>query len=224
MIDCTSVHVIILGCGRVGTGLATQLSEAGHSVAVVDKAARAFRRLPATFTGTTHVGLGFDRATLLSAGIERCEAFAAVTSGDNTNILSARIAKETFEVPSVVARIYDPQRAAIYQKLGIPTVATVAWTTDQMMRRLLGVTSTNWTDQSGQLSMITLEMPLVWAGRRLSELNHAPDWSVIAVSRAGQAKMLTPEMKGQEGDRLHCLVAATATDAFEQALANPGEH
>ncbi len=224
MIDSPIVHVIILGCGRVGTGLATQLSEAGHSVAVVDKQARAFRRLPAGFGGTTHVGLGFDRATLVGAGIERCGAFAAVTNGDNTNILSARIAKETFEVPVVVARIYDPQRAAIYQKLGIPTVATVAWTTDQIMRRLLGVTSTNWTDQSGQLSMVTLEMPAVWAGRRLAELNHEPDYRVIAVSRAGQAKMLTPETKGQEGDRLHCLVAAAAAEAFEHALANPGEH
>jgi trk system potassium uptake protein TrkA len=223
VIDCSAVHVIILGCGRVGAGLSTQLSEAGHSVAVVDKSAKAFRRLPQGFSGTTHVGLGFDRPTLIAAGIERADAFAAVTSGDNSNILSARIAKESFEVPSVVARIYDPQRAAIYQKLGIPTVATVAWTTDQIMRRLLGITSTNWTDQSGTLSMVTLEMPVAWAGRRLAELADEPHYRVIAVSRAGQARMVTPEMKGQEGDRLHCLVSADATDAFEHALAQPGE-
>lgn len=223
MLDSSAVHVIILGCGRVGAGLATQLNETGHSVAVIDKAAKAFRRLPAGFAGTTHVGLGFDRATLVAAGIERAEAFAAVTSGDNTNILSARIAKETYEVRSVVARIYDPQRAAIYQKLGISTVATVAWTTDQMIRRLLGSTSTNWTDQSGGLSMVTLELPVAWAGRRLAELADEPNYRVIAVSRAGQARMLTPEMKGQEGDRLHCLVSASAVDAFDHALAHPGE-
>jgi trk system potassium uptake protein len=223
VVDWSTVHVLIIGCGRVGAGLAVQLTEAGHTVAVVDKAQRAFRRLPSDFPGSTHVGLGFDRDTLIAAGVERASAVATVTSGDNTNILAARIAKETFEVPSVVARIYDPQRAAIYQKLGIATVATVAWTTDQIYRRVVGATSTNWTDQSGGLSMVTLEMPNGWAGRRLAGLSDDAKYRVVAVSRAGQARMVTAEMKGQEGDRLHCLLASEAADAFNHALTHPGE-
>jgi len=115
-----------MGCGRVGSALAHTLDEAGHSVAVIDQETSSFRKLHSTFSGTTITGIGFDRDRLREAGIERAGAFAAVTSGDNSNILAARIAKETFQIGSVVARIYDPRRAEIYQRLGIATVATVA--------------------------------------------------------------------------------------------------
>src|SRR5258708_4640414 len=131
------LHVVVVGCGRVGSELAGSLEKAGHTVAVVDKNPSAFRRLPSAFTGQRIVGFGFDRDHLIEAGIERADAVAAVTSGDNSNILTARIARENFGIDRVVARIYDPRRAAIYQRLGIPTVATVSWTTDQVMRRLL---------------------------------------------------------------------------------------
>ena len=126
-----------MGCGRVGATLGAELDALGHSVAVVDQAAKAFRRLPADFGGRTVTGMGFDREVLEEAGIRGADAFAAVSSGDNSNILAARVARETFGVTNVVARIYDPRRAAVYQRLGIPTVATVTWTADQMMRRLL---------------------------------------------------------------------------------------
>ena len=131
------MHVVVIGCGRVGSELAGALEQSDHTVAVVDKNARAFRRLPSDFAGTTVVGFGFDRDHLEAAGIGKAEAFASVTSGDNSNILCARIARETYGIEHVVARIYDPRRALIYQRLGIPTVATVAWTTDQVLRRLL---------------------------------------------------------------------------------------
>src|SRR5438874_3654666 len=135
------MHVVVVGCGRVGSELAVTLESEGHSVAVVDKNRNAFRRLPERFQGRQVLGFGFDRDHLEQAGIREAEALAAVTSGDNSNILTARIARETFEIPHVVARIYDPRRAVIYQRLGIPTVATVTWTTDQVMRRLFPETA-----------------------------------------------------------------------------------
>src|SRR5215210_1340847 len=132
-----SVHVVVVGCGRVGSELAGTLEKSGHTVAVIDKDANAFRRLAPGYAGQRVVGFGFDRDNLVEAGIERAGAVAAVTNGDNSNILVARIARESFGIERVVARIYDPRRAAIYQRLGIPTVATVSWTTDQVLRRLL---------------------------------------------------------------------------------------
>ena len=133
----TRVHFVIMGCGRVGSSLAHILEAQGHSVAVIDSNESAFRRLGAGFAGRRVTGIGFDRDTLREAGIEQAQAFAAVSSGDNSNIVAARVARETFGVDNVVARIYDPGRAEVYQRLGIPTVATVRWTADQMLRRLL---------------------------------------------------------------------------------------
>ena len=130
------MHVIVVGCGRVGSRLGVELVGYGHTVAVIDKSETAFKRLPAGWGGTALVGAGFDRDVLERAGARDCGALAAVTSGDNSNILCARIARETFGIPNVVARIYDPRRAEIYQRLGLPTVATVTWTTDQVLRKL----------------------------------------------------------------------------------------
>ncbi len=145
------MHVVVVGCGRVGSELAGTLEKDGHSVAVVDKNGQAFSRLPQGFGGSTVVGFGFDRDHLLEAGIDRAGALAAVTNGDNSNILTARIARENFGIERVVARIYDPRRAVIYQRLGIPTVATVSWATDQVIRRLLpGEVKADWSDPTRQ--------------------------------------------------------------------------
>src|SRR4051812_30530131 len=131
------MHVVIMGCGRVGSTLAHILEKQGHTVAVIDRNPEAFRRLGPDFEGRRITGVGFDRDTMHEAGVETAGAFAAVSSGDNSNIISARVARETFGVENVVARIYDPGRAEVYQRLGIPTVATVRWTADQILRRLL---------------------------------------------------------------------------------------
>lgn len=219
------MHVIVVGCGRVGSGLARSLSAAGHSVAVIDKAQRAFRRLPENFTGTTHIGLGFDRDLLIAAGAERASAFAAVTSGDNSNILAARIAKETFEIGQVVARIYDPRRAAIFQRLGISTVATVTWTTDQIERRLLGSLTANWTDGSGTVRLLEQALPASWAGKRLDQLGEPGKIQIAAVSRAGAAQVGAGSLIGQEGDILHLIVSSDATAELEARLAHgPAAH
>ena len=126
-----------MGCGRLGSTLAQNLDARGHQVAVIDQNPDAFRRLGADFGGLTVSGVGFDRDVLRAAGIERADAFAAVSSGDNSNIISARLARETYGVSRVVARIYDARRAQVYERLGIPTVATIRWAADRMMRHLV---------------------------------------------------------------------------------------
>ena len=131
------MHVVVVGCGRVGSGLAQAVEAAGHTVAIIDRKESAFRRLPDDFAGKRIVGVGFDRGRLTDAGIENAVAVAAVTNGDNSNIMIARVAKETYQIERVVARIYDPRRAAIYERLGIPTIATVQWATERVLRRIL---------------------------------------------------------------------------------------
>jgi trk system potassium uptake protein len=217
------MHVIVVGCGRVGSELAGRLRRDGHSVAIIDKNANAFRRLPDDWDGQTVIGFGFDRDDLLEADIERAGAVAAVTSGDNSNILSARIARETFEVPNVVARIYDPRRALIYQKLGIATVATVSWTVDQVARRLLpSETAASWTDPTGEISVVEYPLPDSLCGRGLVELADADRFRPLMVTRAGQARLAGSQMVGQEGDIVHFAVRSDAV-ADLNALMAKGE-
>jgi trk/ktr system potassium uptake protein len=213
------VHVIVVGCGRVGSGLARSLSAEGHSVAVLDKSPRAFRRLK-DWDGPCLVGSGFDRDDLEKAGALHAEALAAVTSGDNTNILTVRIARETYKIPHVVARIYDPRRAEIYQRLGIPTVATVTWTIDQVRRRLLpDLDVGDWSDPSGRLSLVDRSLPEAWAGRSLRELEEPGRLSVVAVTRAGVPRLDASDLVAQEGDVLHIAVLDDALLKLDATLA-----
>ena len=146
------MHIVIMGCGRVGSTLAHILEDRDNTVAVIDRDPEAFRRLRSSFKGDRITGIGFDRAVLTQAGIERADAFVAVSSGDNSNIISARVARETFSVERVVARIYDPRRAEVYERLGIPTVATVRWTADQMLRKIVPEGGEPlWRDPTGKI-------------------------------------------------------------------------
>ena len=212
------MHVIVVGCGRVGSGLAVSLTAEGHSVAVMDKNARAFRRLK-DWEGPRIVGSGFDRDDLEKAGAIGADALAAVTSGDNTNIMAVRIARETYLIPNVVARIYDPRRAEIYQRLGIPTVATVTWTIDQVRRRLLPDEDVgDWTDPSGHLTLLDRSLPDAWAGRRLSELEEPGRLSLVAVTRSGVPRLDARDLVGQEGDVLHVAVMNDARHDLDELL------
>ncbi len=219
------MHIIVLGCGRVGAEIALELDAAGHSVAVVDRDREAFRRIPERFAGRTCLGQGIDKEVLEQAGIEQCDALAAVMYGDNSNIVAARIARETYEIPSVVARIKDPRRAEIYQRLGIPTVATVTWTTDQVLRRLFAdETATDWSHSSGTLHLVERDLPAKWAGQKLDQLINGSDrYQLSLVTRAGEARLASPGLVGQEGDLLHVFVHADAVDALESVLAE-GAH
>jgi trk system potassium uptake protein TrkA len=212
------VHVIIVGCGRVGSGLAISLTAEGHSVAILDKNPRAFRRLK-EWDGPRIVGSGFDRDDLEKAGALEADALDAVTSGDNTNILTVRIARENYKIPNVVARIYDPRRAEIYQRLGIPTVATVTWTIDQVRRRLLPDEDVgDWSDPSGHLTLLDRSLPDAWAGRPLAELEEPGRVSLIAVTRSGVPRLDARDLIGQEGDVLHLAVLDDARGALKQVL------
>ena len=221
------VHVIVVGCGRVGSDLAVALEAGGHTVAVVDKDRNALRRLPQRFSGRAVLGFGFDRDHLEQAGIHEAGALAAVTSGDNSNVLTARIARETYDVPHVVARIYDPRRAVIYQRLGITTVATVAWTTDQVLRRLIPErTPTEWTDATGEINLVERVLPDEWAGHELRALEEGDRFRLVSLTRAGQARLPSADLVGQEGDIVHLAVRRDALEELDLRLARvpEGQH
>jgi trk system potassium uptake protein len=218
------VHVVVVGCGRVGSELAGLLEKDGHTVAIVDKRPDAFRRLPTGFTGQQIVGFGFDRDTLKEAGIERAGALAAVTSGDNSNIMSARVGRETFEIERVVARIYDPRRAAIYQRLGIPTVATVSWTTDQILRRLLpDGHEADWVDPSGHVCLLERNLPAGWAGRKLVGIEEPGRFSLVALTREGTTRIFDGSLVGQDGDVLRIMAEVDALQDLQFRLEETAE-
>src|SRR3984957_19903019 len=203
-----------MGCGRVGSTLAHILGARGYTVAVIDQDPEAFRRLRPSFKGDRVTGVGFDRDVLARAGIERADGFAAVSSGDNSNIIAARVARETFAVRQVAARIYDPRRAEVYERLGIPTVATVRWTADQMLRKLIPESAEPlWRDATGKVV--------------LSQVDVCPDWLVEAsaatrivfIDRLGEAIVPQPGTVLQQGDVVHVVAAESDLDRVCGALA-----
>lgn len=208
-----------MGCGRVGSTLALSLESQGHDVAVIDTSRAAFRRLGSSFEGKRVTGLGFDRDTLSEAGIENAYAFAAVSNGDNSNILAARVARETYGVEHVVARIYDPGRAEIYQRLGIPTVGTVRWTSDQMLRRLLPQGSIpEHTDPSGHVVIADVPVNPAWIGRRISDLESTSGARVAYLTRLGEGMLPSAETVYQDGDLVHLVSTPGALPSVEQIL------
>ncbi|MFG3049335.1 potassium channel family protein [Kitasatospora sp. NPDC048239] len=218
------MHIVIMGCGRVGSALARALEKQGHSVAVVDQDPTAFRRLGAGFNGRRVTGVGFDQDTLREAGIEEAGAFAAVSSGDNSNIIAARVARENFGVENVAARIYDPRRAEVYQRLGIPTVATVRWTADQMLRRLLpSGAEPLWQDPSGTVQLAEVAYDPRWVGHRISALEEASGARVSFVTRLGEGVLPSSQMVVQEGDLVHVMLRRADLTAVEAAFAQGPE-
>lgn len=218
------MHVVIMGCGRVGSSLATELEAMGHSVAIIDQSREAFRRLGANFNGLTITGVGFDRDTLLEAGIEKADAFAAVSNGDNSNILAARVARETYGVKNVVARIYDPGRAEIYQRLGIPTVATVLWTSDQILRRLLPEGSrSEWRDASATIQLCEMHVDSTWYGNPVSRIENVTPARVAFITRLGEGVIPNEHTVLQDGDLVHVMVYEKDVAIVEKALAHSPE-
>ena len=216
------MHIVILGCGRVGAMLADRLDEDGHSVSIIDQEARAFRRLGSRFAGTTITGVGFDRQTLEDAGINTAHAFAAVSSGDNTNIIAARTARETYGVENVVARIYDPRRAEVYQRLGIPTVATVSWTTGLIMRRLLPQGGeVEFTDASGSILIAEVAYHDRWIGESITVIESRIEARIAFVTRLGTAVVVTEDLVVQQGDLLHIVTRVSRRSQVEDILAQP---
>jgi trk system potassium uptake protein TrkA len=200
------VHIVIMGCGRVGSTIAHILEAQGHSVSVIDRDPEAFRKLSSGFKGTRITGIGYDREVLAQAGIERADGFAAISSGDNSNVIAARVARESFGVQRVVARIYDPRRADVYQRLGIPTVATVRWTADQMLRRLLPEGAEPlWRDPTGAVVLAEVACVADWLGEKVSALEDMAQTRIAFISRMGQAMIPAQGTVLQEGDVLHVV-------------------
>jgi trk system potassium uptake protein TrkA len=221
------VHVVIMGCGRVGSALARSLEKLGHSVAVIDRDPGAFRRLAPEFAGTKVTGIGFDRDTLTEAGIDRADAFAAVSSGDNSNIIAARVARETFGLQQVVARIYDPGRAEVYQRLGIPTVATVRWTADQMLRRLLPQGHVpEYTDPSGTVVLAEAHLDPAWIGQPTTRIEQVAGVRVAFLQRFGAGVIPSGETVYQDGDIVHVVAERAHYPEVEKllGLAPPPAH
>lgn len=213
------MHVVIMGCGRVGSSIALELETAGISVSIIDQSREAFRRLGSGFRGQTVTGIGFDRDILIEAGIERADAFAALSDGDNSNILAARVAREVFDVKNVVARIYDPARAEIYQRLGIPTVATVTWATEQVLRRILpGGSRGEWRDPSGKVALIEVSMHASWFGHPINEVEARSNARVAFLTRLGEAFIPDEHTVIQEGDLLHVIAHDEEIDQVTETL------
>jgi len=218
------VHIVIMGCGRVGSTLALSLEARGHTVAVVDHSGDAFRRLGADFSGLTVTGEGYDRQVLVAAGIERADGFAAVSSGDNSNILSARVARETFGVQRVVARIYDQKRAEVYERLGIPTVATVRWTADRMLRHFVHEGSDEmWRDPTSTVSIVEVPVHRDWVGRPIRALEEACGARTAYLMRFGIGTLPTNSTLIQDGDQVFMLVTDDIVGSVTKITAAPPE-
>ena len=218
------VHVVIMGCGRVGSSLAHHLERLEQSVAVIDMDPAAFRRLGDHFQGRTVTGLGFDRSTMTAAGVEDADAFAAVSSGDNSNIIAARVARETFGVQKVIARIYDSKRAEVYERLGIPTVATVPWTASRLLKSVLGEsTAEAWRDPSGSIVMLHVSPHEGWVGHKLSEFEAATSSRVGLITRFGVGELPTISTLIQAGDTIHVLTTDARTPLLRDVASTSPE-
>jgi trk system potassium uptake protein TrkA len=218
------VHVVIMGCGRVGSTLARSLEDRNHTVSIVDSNPDAFRRLGPSFAGTKVTGIGFDQGVLERAGIQQAHAFAAVSSGDNSNIIAARVARETFGIQQVVARIYDPGRAEVYQRLGITTVATVKWTSDQVLRRLLPAgAEPDFRDPSGTIRVDQLPASEAWIGRRTIHFQEQSGSRIAWIDRLGEGILPNRESVIQEGDLLHLVMREENAERVYEVFNNGPE-
>jgi trk system potassium uptake protein len=220
----TAVHIVIMGCGRVGSTLAHILEDRGYSVAVIDQNPEAFRKLRSSFKGNRVTGMGFDRDVLIQAGIEEADAFAAVSSGDNSNIIAARVARESFGIDRVAARIYDPRRAEVYQRLGIPTVATVRWTADQMLRKLLPEGAEPlWRDPTGKIVLAEMAFSDRWLGEKVKAIEMTTGTRIAFIDRLGEAMIPAPGTVLQEGDVLHVIAHEDDLDRLTELFSTGPE-
>lgn len=215
------MHFVIMGCGRVGARLASTLDAAGHSVAVIDQDSKAFSRLPSDFSGRRVTGVGMDRDCLRQANIKEAYAFAAVSSGDNSNIIAARVAREVFHVEHVVARIYDPARAYLYERLGIPTVATVQRTAESMLRRMLPPdVSLTWSHPTGSVALVNATPSPGWYGLRFPVVEELTGCRIVFTSRLGSIRTASPDLVVQEHDQLYFAINGTETGPLRDLLAS----
>jgi trk system potassium uptake protein TrkA len=213
------MRIIVVGCGRVGSGLAVVLAQRGHEVAVVAPDPSACARLGTAFPGAAVAGLGFDRDTLRRAGIDRADGLAAVTGSDEANVVIARVARDVFAVPRVVARVYDPRKARIYQRLGVPTITPVTWG----VHRIADLLQYSWLDVvytlgSGEVDLVEIEVPPLLVGRTVTEVTVPAEFHVTAISRGSRTFLPTLGTVFESGDILHVAVRASSMDRLRTVL------
>ena len=214
------MRIIVIGCGRMGAGLAQTLAQRSHAVTVVDNDPTTFERLGPTFTGRTVVGIGFDRDVLLQAGIERADGLAAVTASDEVNVVAARIARQVFHVPRVVARLYDPRKAEIYRRLGVQTISTTTWGI-QRIAELLCYSQLDvlLSLGSGEVDLVEVAVPQLLVGRTTHDVTIPGEVQVVAISREGTTLLATPGMTFQAGDLIYLVILTASADRLKRLLA-----
>ena len=213
------MRIIIIGCGRLGAGLGDTLSQRGHVVTVVDRDPTAFERLGPLFHGKTLTGCGFDREVLLKAGIERVDALAAITDSDEVNVVAARIARQFFRVPRVVARLYDPRKAEIYRRLGLQTISQVTWGINRIVELICySRLETIMSLGSGEVDVVEAEIHHLLVGRTVNELTIAGEVHVIAITRRGKTFLPTLGTEFSEGDMVHLALLAASADRLKAIL------
>ena len=213
------MRIIIIGCGRMGAGLAQNLSRRGHVVTVVDRDPTSFERLGPSFRGATITGGGFDRDALLNAGIERADGLAAVTASDEVNVVAARLARQVFRVPKVVARIYDPRKAEIYQRLGLQNISPVTWGINRIIDLLCySRMDTVLSPGSGDVDIVETEIPHLLVGRTVNELTVTGEIHVVTISRRGKTFLPTLGTEFHEGDLVHLALLAASADRLKALL------
>ena len=214
------MKVIVVGCGRLGSGLAQTLSLQNHAVTVVDNDPLAFERLGPSFRGQTVLGVGFDRDVLLKAGIERADCLAAVTASDDANVVAARMASQVFHVPKVIARLYDPRKAEIYKRLGLLTISPIIWGINHIAG-LVGQSPLETVLSLGsEVDVIQAEAPPLLVGRTVRDLTILGEIHVVAITRGGKTFLPTQGTAFQDGDLLHLAVLNTATERLKELLAS----
>jgi trk/ktr system potassium uptake protein len=213
------MRMIIIGCGRMGAGLAQTLAQRGHMVTVVDNDPAAFERLGPAFNGQIITGVGFERDVLLQAGIERADGLAAVTASDEANVVAARLARQVFRVPRVVARLYDPRKAEIYRRLGILTISTTTWGIQRIAELLCYSDLDVVMSLSSEVDLVQINVPPLLVGRTTQALSVAGEVHPVAIDRAGKMLLPTPETAFQEGDRIYIAVLAESADRLKALLA-----
>jgi len=212
------MRVLILGCSRIGTGLAQRLALAGHDITVIEPTATGLAHLPASFSGRKLHGEVLDRTLLMQAQIERQDALAAVTQSDDINIVAARLARLVFHVPRVVARLYSPGAAEIYRRLGIQTVCTTSWGISRIAELLSYSELEPVVSLGGDVELLDVRLPPLLAGRPVSALARPGEIQVAAISRGGTTFMPQPETRFAADDLLHLVVLHGATDHLAALL------
>lgn len=213
------MRIIIIGCGGMGAGLAGILNQRGHTVTVLDRDPAAFERLGPSFRGETITGGGVDREALLKAGIERADGLAAVTASDEVNIVAARLARQLFHVPRVVARLYDPRKAEVYRRLGLMTISQVTWGINRIVELLCySRLDTIMSLGSGEVDIVEAEVPHLLVGRSVNELTVPGEIHVVAVTRRGKTFLPTLGAEFHEGDLLHLALLASSAERLKAIL------